>query len=133
MTVFIDASFLIALFHEKDYFHSQAISISEKIKKESTQTITSNIVLAEAINFIYRNKGSKVAKKFSKLVEQSGLEEFFVSSDIFNKAYSILFQQKTKRGVNFFDCLHLATIKSLGIQKMLTFDQALKRKVKEIS
>lgn len=130
MIAFVDASFLIALFHEKDDFHLKARKLVEKLEKKSFTPVTSNIVMAEATNFIFRNNGLKIAKKFSKSIKKSSLKEVFLSKEIFDKGYQLLFRQKSKRGLNLFDCLHLATMKVLGIKTILSFDKSFKKEVK---
>lgn len=132
MTVFVDASFLIALFHTKDDFHAKAREIIQKIEKNSVRPVASNIVVAEVVNFIFRLKGPKVAKKLLEFIKKSGIKEIFVPPEIFQEAQAILFAQKSKRGLNFFDCLHLATMRSFKIKKILTFDQAFEKEVEVV-
>lgn len=133
MIAFIDASFLIALYHQKDDFHPKAKKVVKKLEKKPFKPITSNVVVAEAVNFIFRNNGPKLAKGLLDSIKKSPLKEIFLSEEIFNKGYKLLFKQKTKRGLNLFDCLHLATMKALGIETILTFDKRFKREVKVIS
>jgi len=132
MIVFVDSSFVIALFHKKDDFHPEAERVVKKLVIESPHFLTSNIAVAEAINYIFRTRGSKAAKKILNLIDKSGIETVFVSQDIFKKAYKLLFARKSKRGLNFFDCLHLATMRILGIETILSFDKGFKKEVKVI-
>jgi len=132
MTLFVDSSFIIALFHKKDDFHSEAEKIVKELVVDSPSFLTSNIAVAEAINYIFRTRGSKAAKKILNLIDKSGIETVFVSQDIFKKAYKLLFARKSKRGLNFFDCLHLATMRILGIETILSFDKGFKKEVKVI-
>lgn len=131
MTVFIDASFLIALFNTDDEFHQKAKKTIVNLDK-TIHLLTSNIALAETVNFTFCHLGSKASRKFLKTFKISNIEEFFVSREIFDSAYSLLFRQKSKKGLNLFDCLHLATMKTLGIKSILTFDTAFKKEVKVI-
>ena len=133
MTIFVDSSFLIALFHKADEFHSKAQKINEEIKKNrSLRLLTSNIVIAETVNFIFRLGGPGVAKKFLTIVKETGLETVFLLPEFFDSAYVLLFRQKSKRGLNFFDCLHLATMKFFSVDTILTFDKGFCREVKVI-
>jgi len=132
MTVFVDASFLFALFNRDDEFYSEAVKISGELAKITTTFLTSNIALVETINLVFRDQGSQAARDFSKSFRESGVEEFFVTDEIFKKAYKLLFDRKSKRGLNFFDCLHLATMKTLGIDTILSFDKGFKKEVKVI-
>jgi len=125
MTVFIDASFLIALFNKDDEFHQRAEETAEKLETDLVRFITSDIVVAETVNVIFRLKGPVLAEKFLGIFKKSKIEEFFVPPEIFTKAYARLFSQKSKRGLNFFDCLHLETAEFLSIKTILTFDEKL--------
>lgn len=129
MIVFVDASFLIALFNEDDEFHKKAKRIIKKLEKPSLRFLTSNIVLAETVNLTFRRLGPKMAKKFFAVFKKSSIEEIFVEPGIFNKAYRLFFAQKSKRGLNFFDCLHLATMRSFKIKTILSFDKGFTKEV----
>lgn len=125
MAVFVDASFLIALFNKDDQLHEKATELSRRLEREKVNFITSNIVLAETINVIFRLNGPREAKNFYSLFKRSGLEKFFVPQAVFQKAYFLLWQQK-KKGLNFFDCLHLISMRHLKIKTLLTFDRGFK-------
>lgn len=129
MTVFIDASFLIALFNLEDEFHLKAKTIADKLDKDKTRLVTSNIALAESANFIFRLKGPLVCKRFLLTFKQSGIEEMFLTKDIFDLGYKYLLSMKTKRSFNLFDCFHLATMKMLEIKTIASFDQAFQKEV----
>jgi len=132
MMVFVDASFLIALFHQKDDFHQEAEKIIKKIEAESVCPLISNIVSAEAVNFIFRLKGQMAAQRFLAIIRENKIKEVFVDQESFAKSYQLLFVQKSKRGLSFFDCLHLVTMKTLGIDTILSFDKGFKKEVKVI-
>ena len=132
MTVFIDASFLIALFNKEDEFYPKAKKIVQNLEVKATQFVTSNIALAEAVNLLFRLKGASVAKRLLQVFKRSGIEEIFVGREVFAKAYRLLFSEKTKRGLNLFDCLHLATMKVLKIKTILSFDRDFKRQKVEV-
>lgn len=123
MTVFVDSSFLIALFNKDDEFHQTARNINDQLVTEKTIFITSNIVLAETINFIFRTKGAKTASSFYSTLKTSLTPVFNINNQVFNQGLKLLFKQKTKRGLNFFDCLHLAAMDFLKIKTLLTFDK----------
>ena len=128
----MDASFLIALFNQGDEFYPKAKKIVQNLEVKATRFVTSNIVLAETVNLLFRLKGTNTAKKFLQVFKRSGIEEIFVDREIFDKAYRLLFTQKTKRGLNLFDCLHLATMKILEIKTILSFDEAFKKEKVEV-
>lgn len=133
MIYFFDASFLIALFNSDDTFYQNAVKTIQKINLSLPRYITSNIALAETVNLLFRTKGTLSTKKFlSTFYKKSNIEEYFVSKETFASAYKLLFQQKSKSGLNFFDCLHLATMKELGIENILTFDKEFKKWVKVV-
>lgn len=128
MQFFLDASFMFALFNEDDEFHDGALRIVKELEDKLAYFLTSNIALAETVNLLFRMQGSKQAKKFLKGFRESNIEEVFLSQRIFNKGYKILFAQKSRRGLNYFDCLHIAAMKSLKVDEILTFDKRRKKK-----
>lgn len=132
MTVYLDSSFLIALLHTKDDFHQKAIKTIKKLNSLQTEYVTSNIALAETVNYIFCRLGKLLAKRFLKGFQGSQIEEIFVSKEIFGQGYKLLFRQKSKKGLNLFDCLHLATMKALEINTILTFDRDFQKKVKVV-
>lgn len=134
MTYFLDASFLFAVFCKDDAFHHQARKTAQEINRKSAKVIASDISLSETINLIFRLKGPLEAKKFFKYFVKTGTEVFYIDKEIFTSGCEILFTQKSKRELNFFDCLHLATMKQLGIENILTFDSDFKKfaKINEI-
>jgi len=132
MIVFVDASFLIALLHTKDDFHFKAQKIITQVESGFIYPLTSNIAIAEVVNYIFRLKGPKSAKKYLDLIKKTGVKKVFVDREIFAQGYRILFSQKSKRGLNLFDCLHLATMKTLGIDTILTYDKGFKKEVKVV-
>ncbi len=132
MTYFVDASFLFALFNDDDEFHQKAVKIVEKLEKKPARFLISNIVLAEVVNLVFRLEGIGAGQKVFALIEKSGLERVFVGKEVYDQAYKLLFAQKSKKGLNFFDCLHISTMKYLNIKTILTFDRAFKKEVKVI-
>lgn len=135
MIYFADASFLFAIFCEDDPFHLQAREIVQGINQRSHKVLISNISLSETINLIFRLKGPLDVKKFLKYFAKTETETYYVNEKIFQSGCKILLAQKSKRGLNFFDCLHLATMKELGIKNILTFDSDFKKfaKINEVS
>lgn len=125
MTAFVDASFLIALFNKDDQLHKSATELLKFLEEQRTHFVISNIVLAETVNVIFRFQGAEKARKFYNLVKKAEIKQFFVPKIVFQKAYLFLWRQK-KKGLNFFDCLHLATMKYLKIKTFLTFDEDFK-------
>jgi len=135
MTYFADASFLFAIFCEDDIFHNQSKEIVKKINLGSHKVVASNISLSETINLIFRLKGQLEAKKFYGYFIKTGTDVVNISKEIFQSSCKILFNLKSKKNLNFFDCLHLATMKELGIENILTFDSDFKNfvKINEVS
>lgn len=129
MVAFVDASFLLALFNEDDEFHQKARKTIKELDAIQARLFTSNIALGETINLTFRHKGVKIAKKLLRTFQKTAIEEIFVDQEIFDKGYQLLFSQKTKKDLNLFDCLHLATMKTLGIDTILTYDQGFKKHV----
>ncbi len=129
MIIFLDASFLISLFNEDDSNYQKAIKIAKKIEEKNIKTATSNIVLAECVNVIFKKKGPNLAAKFRHIFDNVGIEEYFVGKEIYKKAEILLFKQKSK-ALNYFDCLHVETMRDFKIDAMATFDREFVKEVK---
>lgn len=127
MTYFFDASFLTALFIADDIFHQKAISIIRTLNKKDPQYLTSDIALSETTNLTFRIKGAATTKKFLSWFPKSNIQLLYLNQEIFQSGYKILLAQKSRNGLNFFDCLHLATMKELGVENILTFDNDFKK------
>lgn len=127
MTHFLDASFLFAVFCEDDTFHQKAREIIHDLNEKSAKVIASNISLSETVNLIFRLKGPVETKKFINYFDKTKTEVLYVNQEIFQSGCKILLTQKSKKGLNFFDCLHLATMKYLGIDTILTFDNDFRK------
>ena len=122
MTVFVDSSFLIAFFNKDDEFHKRSVRIVENLEKKESVFLTSNIAIAESINVIFRLYGTKMAKRFSTFINTSNIEVFSLTESLFSSSLTLLLKQRSKKGLNFFDCMHIATMNHLGISTILTFD-----------
>jgi predicted nucleic acid-binding protein len=127
MIVFIDTSFLFSLLNTDDEFHQSAIHILADLQQKDILFYSNSIVIAEMINLVFRTKGSATAKKVHEALWLLDITYHFVTEDLFNEAYALLFQQRTKNRANLFDCVHIATMKRLGIDTILTYDNDFKR------
>lgn len=128
MNVFVDASFLFALYNSDDEFHGKSRQVLIDLG-ETVRLVTSNIALAETVNLTFKHKGAAKADNFLRIFEKSGISEVFLTRKMYARGYRILFRQQSRRGLNLFDCFHLAVMKTLGLEKMLTFDQDFAQEV----
>jgi len=121
-------------FCKNDIFHQQAKEIVQKINLKAHKVIASNISLSETINLIFRLKGQLEAKEFYGYFIKTNTEVIYTNKEIFQLGCKVLFNLKSKGGLNFFDCLHLATMRHLGIENILTFDSDFKKfaKINEV-
>lgn len=62
--IFLDTSYFIALFNEKDYFHERAVEVNEMIKGEDK--IISNLVITEVLTVLKQKKKVKNIERLKK-------------------------------------------------------------------
>ena len=121
--VFVDSSFLIALFNPPDTFHPKAVAISRKTIKERPQLYISNFVFLETVTVLSQRVNRKTAVVLGQhLLKDQQAKIIHVNQKLNTLAWEI-FKEIKKKNVSFIDCSTLAIMKVEGIKKLLTFDQ----------
>lgn len=116
--IFLDTSFFIAFFRDKDQDHQRSHQILEDIKNMHEHTITTAIVIAETLTCLKRLNGPKnVAKTSSDLIHSNILigeitDIIKESVEIFNK-----YEQ-----FSFCDASNIAFMRKNNIKKIISFD-----------
>lgn len=125
LAIFLDASYLIALYNETDIHHKRAVEIAEEIEKnEYGSTLTSDDVFDEVLSVTLRKFGKEKAKLFGENIINS---VFIVYGDktIFNKAFKIF--NNSKDNFSFTDCTTQTIIDIAKIQHITTFDKLFEK------
>jgi len=121
VTIFLDASYLLALYNEDDLFHKQALAVRGKIESdEYGQMLTSDDVFDEVLSVALRKFGKEKAQIFGKQI----LNSIFIvhgGKHIFNAACEIF--NNSKYNFSFTDCTSQAIMKMAQIDYIATFDK----------
>lgn len=125
VSIFLDASYFLALYNEFDVHHKKVALIAEKIDlNEYGQAITSDDVFDEVISVALRKLGLERAKEFGKQIIQS---TFIMHKDnhIFDNALKIF--NASSLPFSFTDCTTQAIIEFAQIKYIATFDKQFEK------
>lgn len=114
---FIDSSFLIAVFIEKDQWHSNARKIAEKII--DSKKVTSDLVIAETMATMGALKGGKIAKKTYDYIKDNYIIHITDMDDI-NSSMNILL--KYDGVLSLADSASIHIMKEMKINEIVSFD-----------
>lgn len=115
--IFLDSSFLIALFSQNDQWHEKAKKLYQKIS-DSEFMITDHII-SETVTMIGNKSGVLASfEVYNFLI--SNLEVYPTSRKLYNKCmdYHITYNGK----LSFVDCLSVAVMEKEKIYEIASFD-----------
>jgi predicted nucleic acid-binding protein len=115
--IYIDASFLIAIFLENDQWHERALILKKGILNE--KAILSPFVLPEVINLVGKLSGGKVAYNCYKFIRHN----FIINRDtlgLYDEAIDI--HLKYDGTLSLVDAINLKIMEDLSIKKIYSFD-----------
>ncbi|MBI4066783.1 PIN domain-containing protein [Candidatus Gottesmanbacteria bacterium] len=120
-SIFIDTAFFKALIDTKDDFHEDAVTILERLNKQSTQLITSNFILDETITLIRVKCGRDRVKDLQRsLLKLKRFKIIRVISLDEKNAWEWFWNDWSR--LSFTDCVSFALMKRLGLTRVATFD-----------
>lgn len=120
--IFLDANFLINLYVETNNKHERAKEIYNLIENE--EKIISNLVIMEVIT-VMSIKLKQDLHLISEVYEElNNAYKVLNDASFYNKGFEILNYEfnKNKERIPLFDCVYIALMKDLGIEKIATFD-----------
>jgi len=126
MSVFVDASAFYALLNKKDRLHQKALSISKALAKAKEELITSNYTLAGAYTVIRSKLGFETAAAFVAEIQKGGIQVAWIDNQIHNRGLEIFLENQQPKDLSFFDCVDLALMENLSIEKAFSFDRHFK-------
>ena len=114
--IFLDSSFLIALFVPNDQWHNDAVRVYNDIKND--KLVISKMVIAETITLLRLNLETKFIREIYKNINNL----FLVLDDgnYFDKAMKNFI--KYDGSISFFDSMYLYLMKKEGIYEIASFD-----------
>jgi len=119
--IFVDTSFLIAGFDDRDPHHTEAALLAQQIA--GRRMITSNHVRGESWAWFRRKRWHGKAVEFldSLRAGASNVRVEFVAEDVEDEALSWL-RQHDEREYSFVDATSFAYMRTKGISEALAFD-----------
>jgi len=122
-SIFLDASYIIALSTPKDNFHTVAVELSQVIASKRPRIVTSNGVLLEIGNSLsklhYRLTGAAILKAISS---DPRIEIIDLTATTYSKALN-LYASRLDKEWGMTDCVSFIIMQQYGIQQVLTADE----------
>ena len=115
--IFLDASFLIALFVKNNDWHEQALKTLPNILKK--EKIISKLVIAETITHLTLNLDAKSIRE----IYNNLLENFTIidENELYNEAMKTFI--KYDATLSFFDSMYITIMKIKKIYEIASFDE----------
>ena len=123
MAIFLDASFLIALYSEDDVHHKRALELSGHISQYGNR-FTSDDVVDEAVSVTLRKWGRRQSLEILNNIVGS-LPIF--TNDKFTFDKGVDFFRATPHNFSLTDCMILAVLEVTGTRHIVTFDKEFKK------
>jgi len=113
--IFLDSSFLISFFVEKEHNHERTVEIAKDIQNE--EKIISKLVIAETITLLKQKLLTKdIIKIYNILKNFTTVED----THLFDKAFEQFV--KYDGSISFFDSIYIVIMKEFDIYKIASFD-----------
>lgn len=125
--VFIDSSYLIALFNPADTLHIKAKKITETLYQSAYSHVISNFIFLEVVTVLSQRQGRKSAFEVgTSLLSTPHIEIIHIDTKLQHETWDI-FHSVELKDVSFVDCSIIATMNAEGITTLLTFDMQFKK------
>jgi predicted nucleic acid-binding protein len=122
MLYFLDTSYLVAITHKRDQYHSNAVSVS-KFLESPVRLITTEAVLMEYGNMLSQvNVREKAFRYIQMLRNAPDTEIISVSAELFEKGLTDFGRYKDKEW-GLVDCLSFVVMREKEISHALTSDR----------
>lgn len=129
--VFIDTSFLVALYNKKDTLHEKAKLYTGDLEK--VHVVISNFILLESYTILSQRASKQQAISFGNYVRKyNPYDIFWIERELENEVWRTFTSIKDKN-FSYVDASILTVIQKEGISHLLSFDHAFKRLEKEYS
>lgn len=121
--IFIDTGAFLARYLSRDQYHSQALTLWQKIKTKGESCFTSNFVLDEMITLLGRWANHDFSSQRATNIYASNAITILRSDQ--NDELSALkyFEKYGDQQISFTDCVSFVLMKKSRIKKVFTFDQ----------
>jgi predicted nucleic acid-binding protein len=122
-TLFVDASYLIAIEASDDQNHEAASRHWRKLRKSLPPLITTSYVFDEVVTFFnHRGRHEKAVEVGNNLIDSPSIELIPVDEELFDEAWEY-FQQHQDKSYSLTDCISFVVMTQRGVRTALTFDR----------
>ncbi len=124
MSIFLDASYFLALNNLNDAHHQNAKNICQKIdNNEYGEIFITDHIFDEIVSVALRKWGKKESLEIGKNASET-TTLIVTDSHLTNETWKLF--QKTNLTLNFTDCNSFLTCQAFGIEHIATFDKEFK-------
>lgn len=125
--VFVDSSFLFALFVEGDEFHKDAVNIYAQLRKAQNELILTNFILDESFTLFRVKAGLEKALELRRSIGASESFLYIVRVSIEDESAVWDWFEKDWSKLSYTDCVSFAVMKRLDITHVASFDDHFAR------
>lgn len=127
MSVLIDTCVFVALYNIRDINHSSAKEMIEDcLDGKYGRSFLSDYIFDETLTTAFvRTKNQKKSVKLGEYILGSPINLISIDEECFQLAWEMF----KNNSLSFTDCSSLALMKLYGIDRIMTFDKALKNAV----
>lgn len=120
--VFLDASYAIALAIPGDQYHSQALTLADKLEELSIIMVTTRGVTLEIGNALSRQRFRRQAiSLLTDLDSDPSVEIVQITESLYQRALR-LFQDRPDKDWGLTDCISFVVMQDYGLTSALTSD-----------
>lgn len=117
--IFVDSSFWIAFYNEREPRHEPAVGLLRRTREE---LVTSSQIRGETWTFLRRRSGQRDAVRFLDTLDRSAqVRVVFVSEEQEREALRWL-RRHEERAYSFVDATSFVLMRALHIKEALTYD-----------
>lgn len=122
-TLFVDASYIIALEIAGDQNHAVALKHWQSLRGTSLKFVTTSYVFDEIVTFFNsRNRHAKAVEVGNRLLTSPSVKTVQVSEELFFQGWQF-FQQHADKSYSLTDSISFLVMKQNHLEKALTFDK----------
>lgn len=128
-SVFVDTSFYIALFSQRDNHHDSAVALGQMLRSEATTFTTTDAVLVEYLTHVGRfGKTARqiAAADVDRVLADRRVTVLPQSRPLFLRALDLYGARLDKR-YSMTDCMSFVVCRDRGIEEVLTADRDFER------
>jgi len=121
--VFVDSSFLVALYNLSDTLHDKTSEVNTRLASSDPDLYVSNYILLEVLTVLSQKIGrSKSVDIGERIIHDGQIKVVHITEDLQELSWDI-FRSTGNKNMSFVDCSILAVMQDRGLRYLLTFDK----------